>query len=79
MPRHRETQCISPADRRREVASILARGVIRWRRKARTVGDLDAQESSPGRGIGLELFRETRLSVVDRTRGLRLRDVGDNT
>lgn len=67
---------LSPADRRRQVASILAKGVIRWHRQARTAGVIDAQESPPKRENGLELSRETRLSV--RTRGLRPRDDGEN-
>jgi len=77
MPKQRADERLSPAERRREVASILAKGVVRWHRMARTAGKLDAQKSSPRREIGLELLRETRLSVVNGTRGLRLRDDGD--
>ncbi len=76
MPKQYADEHLSPADRRREVASILAKGVVRWHRMARTAGKLDAQKSSPGGEIGLELFRETRLSV-DGTRGLSPRDDGD--
>jgi hypothetical protein len=76
MPKQYADEHLSPADRRREVASLLAKGVVRWHRTARAAGKLDAQKSSPGREIGLELFRETRLSV-DGTRGLWPRDAGD--
>ena len=78
MPKQRADETLCPADRRREVASILANGLVRWHRTTRTAGHLDAQESSPRRKTGLELFRETRLSVVNGTRGLWLRDDGDD-
>jgi hypothetical protein len=68
---------LSPADRRRQVASILARGVIRWRRRAKSAGIIDAKKSPPGRETGLELSRETRLSVSDGTRGFTPRDDGE--
>jgi hypothetical protein len=57
MPKQCADEHLSPADRRREVASILAKSVVRWHRMARAGGKLDAQKSSPGREIGLELFR----------------------
>lgn len=78
MPKHREDEHLSPADRRREVASILARGVARWHRRMKTAGTFDAQKPSPGREIGLEFPGETRLSVVNGTRGLWPRDDGDD-
>lgn len=68
----------TPADRRREVASILARGVMRWRRRADTTGIIDDRNSAPGAQISLEVSGETRLSVGNQTRGLRLRDDGDH-
>lgn len=61
---------LEPAERRRQVASILARGVIRWRRRANATGISDAQESPPAAENRLELSRKTRLSVSDGTRGL---------
>lgn len=70
MPKHREDEHLSSADRRREVASILAKGVVRWRRRTKTADTFDAEKSSPGREIGLELGRKTRLSVVNDTPGL---------
>jgi len=77
MPKRYANEQLSPADRRRELASLLAKGVVRWHRMAKGRGDFDAQKSSPGREIPLELSRETRLSVVNGTRGLRPRDDGD--
>jgi len=61
---------LSPADRRRQVASILARGVIRWRRRAKAVGTIDAPESARARESRLALPGETRLNVSDGTRGI---------
>ncbi|MCK6485487.1 MAG: hypothetical protein L6R00_15270 [Phycisphaerae bacterium] len=78
MPKQRADEHLSPADRRREVAAILAKGLVRWHRTTQTAGNLDAQKSSPRRKIGLELSRETRLSVVNGTRGLWPRDHGDD-
>lgn len=69
---------LSPDDRRREVASILAKGVVRWCRRAKSAGIIDVSESRPDGGIGLELSGETRLSVSNGTRGFTLRADGDN-
>ena len=77
MPKQRVNEGLSPADRQREVASILAKGVVRWRRRAKATGIIDAQKSPPGRETRLELSRETRLSASDGTRGLWPRDDGD--
>ncbi len=77
MPLRASESTISPVDRRRQVASILAKGVIRWRRRAKTASIIDAQESAPAGEDRLELSRETRLSVSDDTRGLSPRDDGD--
>lgn len=55
---------LDPADRRRQVASILARGVIRWHRRAKSAGIIDAEKSPPSAENRLELSRETRLSVT---------------
>lgn len=67
-----------PAERRQEVASILARGVIRWRRRAKSAAIFDVQESSPAAEKRLELSRETRLSVSDGTRGFTMPADGDD-
>lgn len=69
---------LNPAERRRQVASILARGVVRWRRRVKTIGISDAQESPPAAENRLELSRETRLSVSDGTRGFTPRADGDD-
>lgn len=78
MPNPTEATFLSPADRRREVAAILALGAIRLHRINRTGSFTHAQESLPGGQVGLELLGETRLSASDGTRGLRLRDDGDD-
>lgn len=63
-------QEISPEQRRRAVAVILARGVLRYHRR---IGQLESDQpenlpdSSPG---GLEVLDETRLSVSERSGGL---------
>ncbi len=75
MPTHTDLP-LSPAERRRQVASILAKGVIRLRRRASPVAINAAQESPDVGETGLELSRETRLTVG--TRGSTPRDDGDN-
>ena len=69
---------LDPAERRRQVASILARGVGRWRRRVNATGISDVQESPPAAENRLELSRETRLSVSDGTRGFTPRADGDD-
>lgn len=54
---------LSPANRRREVAALLAKGVARWRKRAKATGFMHAPESSPEPESCLELSGETRLSV----------------
>jgi hypothetical protein len=76
MPTRTETP-LSSADRRRQVASILAKGVIRWRRRAKAAGIIDAPGSPQNPETRLELSGETRLSVSDGTRGLSPRGNGD--
>jgi len=78
MPLHTLEPALSPDERCRQVAAILAKGVIRWRRRAKNAGIIDASELSPDRKTGLDLCPETRLSVVNGTRGLWPRDVGDD-
>jgi len=78
MPHRIQAPFLSPANRRREAAAILALGVVRLRRMNRTVGVSATPESSPGRHPGLDLPAETRLSASDGTRGLRLREDGDD-
>lgn len=69
---------LSPADRRRQVASILAKGIIRWRRRAKAAGIIHAEKSPPSPETGLELPDQTRLSVSDGTRGFTPRVDGDD-
>ncbi|MGE0479942.1 MAG: hypothetical protein AB7Q17_05655 [Phycisphaerae bacterium] len=69
---------LDPSERRQQVASILARGVIRQRRQAKLTRLVDAQKSAPAAENPLELSRETRLSVSDGTRGFTMRADGDD-
>ena len=78
MSRRLEANPLTPGERCREVAAILARGVLRLCRIARVGGNMPAPESSPEGRISLERVGETRLSVPYGTRGLRLRDDGDD-
>ena len=77
MPSRTEEQPMSADERRRSIAAILAKGVIRWRRRARAARIAPTPESSESLKNGLELRGKTRLSVSEGTRGLRLRDDGD--
>jgi hypothetical protein len=78
MPRRTEAPSMPAEERCREVAAILARGVLRVRRVTRIGVHLHAPESQDLRENGLELSNETRLSVSDGTRGLHLRHNGDD-
>ncbi len=69
---------IPPQERRHEVAAILARGIFRLRHIARIGGNMHAPVPQKLLENGLEFPAEARLSVPDGTRGLRLRDEGDN-
>lgn len=75
MPTSHLEPVLSPADRRRQVAVILARGVIRWHRRAKAAGIIDAEKSAVSGETRLELSGETRLSVG--TRGFTPRSDGD--
>lgn len=77
MPLRAPESVLSPVERRRQVAAILAKGVVRLRRTYQTRGFRHAPESSPDAQNCLEFPGETRLSVVDDTRGLSPRDDGD--
>ena len=78
MPRYRESPPISVKERRREVAAILARGVLRLRRTARVGGVTSDPECESSSENGVEVLPKTRLSVAGPTRGLRLRDDGED-
>lgn len=72
------TREIAPDERRRQIALILARGLLRWRQRLHAAG-VDAAAETPGIPANrLELCRETRLSVFDGTRGLSPRGDGDD-
>ena len=77
MPPPKDAQ-LSPADRCRQVASILAKGVIRWRRRAKAAGIIDAPVTPQNSETGLEPSGETRLSVSDGTRGFTPRGDADD-
>ena len=78
MPRFPKAHPISPKERRREVAAILARGVLRLHRSARIGGVTPDPECQSSSEKGLEVLPETGLSASGGTRGLRLRDDGDD-
>ncbi len=77
MPRRTEAQCMPTGDHCCEVAAILAQGILRWRERPRAAEIVPPPEPESPRK-GLEFPRETRLSASRRTRGLRLRNVGDD-
>jgi hypothetical protein len=89
MPRRTEAHFKSPEDRRREITAVLGKGVVRWRRRFRSLsGDgvrdhanspKEMPESAADRPNGLELSDDPRLSVSHSTRGLNLREIGDDT
>lgn len=78
MPPPRTIRELMPDERRRELARILAQGLLRWRQRMHAA-ELDVAAETPGIPANrLELCRETRLSVVNGTRGLWPRDDGDD-
>jgi hypothetical protein len=54
---------MTPDERRREVASILAMGILRFRRMAKLALAAAPPQSYPQPQNGLELSRESRLHV----------------
>jgi hypothetical protein len=77
MPKPISQAELTPHERLRAVASILARGVARCRKRVQAgrIMHVSGDEDSPG--IGLEVPGETRPSVSHETHGLRLRADGD--
>ncbi len=61
-----QTKELSPEERRRHVAELLARGVLRRQRLLRTSGPRPAAISLESGPTGLEVSGETRLSVSRR-------------
>ena len=74
----REPAELTPAERRRRIASILANGVVRWRKRAKAGGFMPTPKFSPAGENCLDLPGETRLSVSDGTRGFTPRGDGDD-
>ena len=60
---------MTPDERRREVASIIALGVLRFRRMAQLGLPPTPPESCPQSQNGLEVSRESRLHVTDGSAG----------
>jgi hypothetical protein len=65
----RDPESMTADERRAEVASILAAGLLRRVRHLKASNPDAHQSSSPGSGIGLDLPSETRLSVAQRPAG----------
>ena len=67
MPSTHEPADLTPAERRREIAAILAKGVVRWRRVVVKSGLPPPPEGRFSSGNGLELPGPLSLTVSDRT------------
>lgn len=63
MPSVQAPESMTPDERRREVASILALGVLRLRRMAKLDLPMSPPKSYPQDQTRLELSRESRLHV----------------
>ncbi len=74
----REPAELTSAERRRRIASILAKGAVRWRKRAMAGGFMPAPKFSPAGENCRELPSETRLSVSGGTRGFTPRGDGDD-
>ena len=70
-----KSQDLSITDRRHDITTILARGVIRWHRRDESAGIIDSEKSPPSPETCLALSGETPLSVG--TRGFTPRSDGD--
>jgi len=60
---------LSPEDRFRELASILALGLIRWRQRVALGATANPENSAGIPPTGLELSPDTVLSVVNPVNG----------
>ena len=69
MKSSREPESMTPDQRRREIAAILAQGVLRLRRLAKLGLLPSAPESYPQSQVGLELSRASRLHVGNGSAG----------
>ena len=63
MPNCADTTPLSPEERLREVAAMLATGVLRLRQRAALPADKNLEISEKMQPEGLELSGKTRLSV----------------
>jgi hypothetical protein len=63
MPNCADAALLSPDERLREVASILAAGVLRLRQRAALLADDAQTKSAKSSAAGLEVPDETVLSV----------------
>ncbi len=63
LPRVRDHEYSNPTERRRAIAAILAKGLNRYVRRAKTVGNSPESAHNPQKG--LEAVGESRLSVVN--------------
>lgn len=69
MPAITDPTTMSAADRRAEVARILACGLVRYVGAARARASSPPGESADSGNIALELGEQSRLTVVNRPRG----------
>ncbi|QNN25091.1 hypothetical protein HED60_23375 [Planctomycetales bacterium ZRK34] len=65
----RDPQTMTERERRDEVATILAAGLLRCVRASRSQPDDSDETSSPGPRNGLDVPSKTRLSVAQRPTG----------
>jgi len=65
----RDPETMTELERRDEVASILAAGLLRHIRAAKPMPSNGGKTSSPTPRIGLDLPSKTRLSVAQRPTG----------
>lgn len=69
MPAITDPVTMSDAERRAEVARMLACGLVRYTRAARARASSPSAESADSGDIALELCEHSRLTVVTRPRG----------
>lgn len=69
MPAITDPTTMSAAERRAEVAGILACGLVRYVRAARARASPPPAKSADSGDIALELGEPARLTVVNRPRG----------
>lgn len=69
MPPITDPATMSAAERRTEIARILACGLVRYARAARARASSPPAQSADSGDIALELGEPSRLTVVNRPRG----------